>query len=280
MKIAIVGLGLIGGSIAKAISVKTNHKVYGIDISDITVKRAKLIEAIEDRATDEEIVSCDIIILALYPRVAIKWFKSHASLIKEGTIVVDTCGIKSNVCYMCEKIAKENNLHFIGAHPMAGIEKSGFASSKYNLFEGASMIITPHKGMDIKIVDKICKLSREIGFNHIQVSTPQEHDKMIAYTSQLAHIVSSAYVKSECALKHKGFSAGSFRDMTRVAKLDEHMWTELFMDNKDYIVVELDGIIERLCEYREAISHGDEKNICRLLKEGREYKERSEADDE
>ena len=154
---------------------------------------------------------------------------------------------------------------------MAGLEHSGFDHAVTTLFHNASMILTPTKG-NIQDVEKVVKLFTSIGFTNIQVATPEEHDQMIAFTSQLAHVVSSAYIKSPAAMKHNGFSAGSYRDLTRVAKLNENMWTELFLDNPDFLVQEIDEIISHLQEYSDAIRRRDKETLRALLKDGREKK--------
>lgn len=273
MTIGIVGLGLIGGSIAKAIKENTEHTVLGFDIAPAVVCKAKLIGAIDGELTGEKLRDCDLVIIALYLEATVTYIKENAGLFKKGGIVVDCCGVKRDVCGAVEQIAAENGFTFVGGHPMAGIEFSGFEYSKKNLFEKASMIVTPYPGTHIKVIETLKKLFLKIGFNNFQITTPDEHDKMIAFTSQLAHVVSSAYVKSPAALNHKGFSAGSYKDMTRVAKLNENMWTELFLSNRDNLASEVDSLVERLQEYSGALKAGDAAGITAMLREGRELKQ-------
>ncbi|MDF2653845.1 MAG: prephenate dehydrogenase [Bacillota bacterium] len=272
MKIGIVGLGLIGGSIAKAIRQNTEHKVFGTDLQDSVIYKAILLEAIHEKLTEEIMPECDIIILALYPTAAAGFIKEHQNELKKGAVVIDCCGVKDAVCREIQPIADEQGFVYVGGHPMAGIEYSGFEHSQKNLFKHASMILTPQRDMSIQNMDQLKKFWMSLGFNHVQISTPEEHDRIIAFTSQLAHVVSSAYVKSPTSLSHKGFSAGSYKDLSRVAKLNETMWTELFLLNRENLTEEINGMIERLKEYRDAIQAGNEKDLWNLLHEGTERK--------
>ncbi|MGN0710170.1 MAG: prephenate dehydrogenase [Anaerovoracaceae bacterium] len=272
MNIGIVGLGLIGGSMAKALKENTPHTVWGTDIKQDIIKKAILVNAIDEELTEEKIPECDILIVALFPQDTVDFVKQHADIIRKDSVVMDCCGVKEVVCRELEPLAAEKGFIFMGAHPMAGLAHAGFAHSKKALFNNASMVLTPAKGTKIETVQMIKLLCVTIGFTNTQISTPEEHDRIIAFTSQLAHVVSSAYIKSPSALEHKGFSAGSYKDMTRVAKLNEYMWTELFLDNPEFLAEEIDGIIERLKEYSDAIKANDSKTLCELLKDGRERK--------
>lgn len=271
MKIAMIGLGLIGGSMAKAIKVNTDHIVYGHDLNTSIMKKAKLVGAIDEPLTDDRLSECDLTIVALYPQASINYIQEKRALFKKGSTVLDCCGVKDLVCQEIEPIAKSEGFVFIGGHPMAGLEHSGFNYAKETLFNDASMVLTPTKG-SIQDVERIKTLCQQIGFANIQIATPKEHDQMVAFTSQLAHVISSAYIKSPSALKHQGFSAGSYKDMTRVAKLNEGMWAELFLENPEFLTEEIDGIIHRLQEYSSAIKQGDKNLLCGLLKDGREKK--------
>jgi prephenate dehydrogenase len=272
MKIGIVGLGLIGGSIAKAIKNHTEHEVFGTDLQEPVIYKAILLEAIDGKLEKAMLGDCDYMILALYPGAAVGYMKAHGGGIKRGAVVVDCCGVKEAVCSGIYPIAAEQGFSYVGGHPMAGIEFSGFEHSQKNLFKHASMILTPQTDMSIQEMERLKKFWVSLGFNHVQLSTPEEHDRIIAFTSQLAHVVSSAYVKSPTSLKHKGFSAGSYKDLSRVAKLNETMWAELFLLNRENLVNEIDGMIERLQEYRDAIFEANEKDLCALLREGTERK--------
>lgn len=272
MKIGIVGLGLIGGSIAKAIKTRTEHTVFGFDIVESVQLKARLFDAIDGDLTRDNLGEMDMVLIALYPSVAIEYVEENAARFKPSAIVMDLCGVKEVVCEPLRKAAAAHGFTYIGTHPMAGREFSGFAYSTDTLFEGASMILVPFSGTQIETVQSVKQLFSQLGFTYIQISTPEEHDRMIAFTSQLAHVVSSAYIKSPTALNHIGFSAGSYKDMTRVAKLNETMWTELFMDNPRYLTEEIDTLIDHLRQYRDAIASGDRERVFTLLKEGRERK--------
>ena len=270
MKVGIVGLGLIGGSMAKAIKKKTAHTVLAWDVSEQVRAGVKLAEAADGFLDNGDPSECDLILLAIYPEATVDYVKKFASKFKRGAMVVDCAGVKRIVCEPLERVAKEHGFIFCGAHPMAGIERKGFAYATAHLFDGATMILTPYTGTDIGEMNNLSMFFKSIGFARMQVATDKEHDQMIAYTSQLAHVVSSAYIKSELSPKFKGFSAGSFHDMTRVAKLNESMWTELFLANSDYLSEEIDDLIARLQAYSRVIREKDADALKALLKEGKE----------
>lgn len=272
MNVGIVGLGLIGGSMAKSIKVRTAHTVWGIDLDAETMTLSRLSGAIDGALTSENLALCDLVLVAIRPAAAIQWVGDNAKLIRKTAILVDLCGVKRNVCEQLAPIAKANGFAYIGGHPMAGRERGGFVHSSEELFTGASMILTPDQNTDMRMLETLKAFFTDIGFAGLTFSTPEEHDRIIAYTSQLAHLVSSAYVKSPEAQRRRGFSAGSFRDMTRVAHLDEAMWTELFLDDADYLTEQLEILIDHLNEYREALAAHDAEKLQALLKDGREKK--------
>lgn len=272
MRIGIVGLGLIGGSMARAIKQNTNHLVLGMDTDPNVVLRAKLFQAIDEELTESALGSCDALIIALHPVAAIGFLRENAAKFARDALVVDCCGIKRPVCEVAFPLSRQHGFHFIGGHPMAGIEKWGFEYSDAKLFARASMILVPPGDVPIAVLETAKKLFLQLGFGSVKISTPGEHDTIIAYTSQLAHVVSSAYIKSSTATEHTGFSAGSFRDMTRVATLSEKMWTELFLMNGDNLCREIDTLIAHLNEVRDAISAQDAHALSELLREGRERK--------
>lgn len=272
MKIAIIGLGLIGGSIAKAIKDNTDHTVYGADIQQSVVLRAKLIDAIDDELDDNKLSECDLVIIALYPEDTVKFISDKAGIIRKGSVVIDCGGVKRCICDPANRLAEENGFTFIGGHPMAGVERSGFESSFGMLFNNASMILAPSPEIDIDTLHRIKEFFLSIGFGSITIVTPEKHDRVIAYTSQLAHVLSSSYIKSPTATEHHGMSAGSFKDMTRVATLNPKMWSELFIENKDNLVGEIDTLISHLQEYRDAINDGDSEKISALLEDGAQKK--------
>lgn len=274
MKIAVIGLGLIGGSLARTIKLHTEHQVYGCDISRDTLMQAELLGAVDGPLTDDILRDCDMTLVALYPEAIVAWITDHAPLFKPGSLVIDCGGVKQVIEDALTDVTADAAWHFIGGHPMAGREYSGFRYARDDLFDRASMILTPRGDEDPAVLQRARDFFMDIGFRRVQFTTPKTHDEMIAYTSQLAHIVSSAYVKCPLADKHRGFSAGSFADMTRVARLNEHMWTELFFDNRDALLPEVNGLVERLTAYRDALRDGDRNGMTALLREGREVKER------
>lgn len=278
MTVGVVGLGLIGGSLAKAIKYNTDNTVIGYDIDGNVVLKAKLLGAIDDEMTEQKTSECDIIITGLYPEATKKYITENAKRFKKGAIVLDTCGIKAYVCEDMYRVAKENGFTFVGAHPMAGLHLSGFEHSKVTMFSNASMLLVPSPDTGINELDTVRKLFSKIGFTNIQNTTPEEHDRIIAFTSQLAHVVSNAYVKSPSAKLHKGFSAGSYRDLTRVAKLNEVMWTELFLENRENLAFEVDTIIENLKQYSKALKENDAGTLERLLRDGRICKEQIDGE--
>ena len=274
-QIGIIGLGLIGGSCAKAFKQNTSFSVLGYDTGKDVIKKA-----VFSGAADGEIKSlsqCDIIISALYPKATADFIESRCGEIKKGAVVTDFCGIKRYVANRIEPIAKKCGFCYIGAHPMAGIERFGFENSQPDLFEGASLIMTPSEDVPNEAVNYLWSVLKRLGFAHLELTTPKIHDEVIAFTSQLAHVVSSAYIQSPSAMKQYGFSAGSYKDMTRVARLNENMWTELFLENKDPLKDEIEGLIERLSEFKDAIENSDEKKLFEILKKGRELKEEADG---
>ena len=272
MNVGIVGLGLIGGSMAKSIKARTGHTVFGIARSEETLMMARMCGAIDAPLTDETLPQCDLILIAIRPGAAIEWIRRHAELISKSAVVVDMCGVKRVVVDGIAPIAEQYGFAYIGGHPMAGKERGGFTSATEDLYVGASMILTPDRRTDMQLLEMLKAFFLDIGFASLTFSTPDEHDRIIAYTSQLAHIVSSAYIKSPEAQRRRGFSAGSFRDMTRVARLDEDMWTELFLDDADYLTQEVGELIRHLTEYQEALQARDAEKLHALLKDGREKK--------
>lgn len=273
MKIGVVGLGLIGGSFLKAIKAYTNHQVFACDIKSDILEFAKCMNVLDGTLDKKTIGECDYIIISIYPNEALKWLEENAKYIKNQAIVFDCCGVKQSICSKAYEIAKKNEFLFIGGHPMAGYQKSGFKYAKETLFKGAAMILVPENPLSIEILAPITEFFKSIGFSSVTLTDAETHDKNIAFTSQLAHVVSNAYVKSPRAMVHKGFSAGSYKDLTRVAYLNEDMWTELFMDNKKFLKEEIDTIITELQKYSTAIDNDDAVTLKELLKEGKERKE-------
>ena len=273
MTVGICGLGLIGGSMAKAYTA-AGHTVLGYDRDESTLGYAKLAGIISDTLDDADIKTCDLIFIALYPEAAIEYLIHIAPHVGSKTVVMDLCGTKKQICDIGFRLADQYCFTFVGGHPMAGTQYSGIKHATATLFKNAPMVLVPQYCDDIYFLARIKHLLEPAGFGKITVTAAAEHDAMIAFTSQLAHVVSNAYVKSPTAQNHKGFSAGSYKDMTRVAWLNENMWTELFLENKAPLLFELDTIIASLTEYRNAISDGDADTLRGLLRDGRIAKEK------
>ncbi len=272
MKIGVVGLGLIGGSIAKSAKKNTSYKVYGYDINEDVLKKAIEEKSIDGELNKEKLADCDYVFIPLYPEAVIEYIEENANVFKKGSVVIDCAGVKRAVCDKCFKIAEDNDFSFVGGHPMAGTQFSGFENSKETMFHNAPFVLTPKENEDILILANAREVIMKLGFGRVSVMTPKRHDKLIAFTSQLAHVVSNAFVKSPSALERKGISAGSYKDLTRVAYLNEDMWTELFLDNKDNLIFEIDNIISELQKYSDAMKADDGDTLKALLKEGKEAK--------
>ena len=272
MTVGIVGLGLIGGSFAKAYHA-AGERVLAQDIDRDVLSFAVISSAVDEELTDETMAECDLILLAVCPAAAVEWLKNHAAKIDKHTVVIDCCGTKRKVCAACFPIAEQYGITYLGGHPMAGREFSGLDFALPTLFDGASMIFVPTKSSTERVLEQLEAYFMSLGFGQTVRCTAQQHDHMIAFTSQLAHVASNAYIKSPTAKKHKGFSAGSYKDMTRVAWLAPHMWAELFMENKEFLLKEIDCYIEHLSEYKTAMEHDDEETLIRLLDEGKKRKE-------
>ena len=274
MKILIVGMGLIGGSVCKALKNKTQYEVYGCDVDESVLQQALQDHAIDGTGKMEDGIY-DVCIVCLHHRIAQPCIKQALPFLKKGSILMDMCGLKGQMVLEFTNACRMAGLYYVGTHPMAGREKSGYYASIPNLFDGANFIITPTYGTSNEAVERVSALAKEIGFGKLVLTTPHRHDDMIAYTSQLAHIVSSAYVKSPELELECGFSGGSFQDMTRVATMNETMWTELFMQNSRHLQYELDTLIENLNKYSEALRNKDADKMKALIAEGRELKEKN-----
>ena len=271
MTIGIVGLGLIGGSIAKAYT-NSGHTVYGFDIDEAMLGFAEVCGAITGILNEDTLKTCEAVFIALNPGDAVGWLCDNASKINKDTLVIDCCGVKQSVCEQCFPIAKKHGFIFVGGHPMAGSHKAGFKNSRADLFQGAYMILVPPVYDDPALFGRLEGFLKPLGFGHLTVTTAEKHDEMIAFSSQMAHVVSNAYIKSPTALGHKGYSAGSYKDLTRVARLNADMWGELFIENSDYLIKELDGFVKSVTEYRDALTVKDKSKLVRLLEEGSRLK--------
>lgn len=275
MNIAVVGLGLIGGSICKALKANTFHHIMGIDTNRDTITKALAAGAIDEEIDENRLCEANLTIIALYPVPTVEFVKRNADKFRKGSIVIDVSGVKGYVVNNCTPVLEEQGVIFIGTHPMAGTENSGFDYATADLFAKASYILTPTENTPQIAIDLVSTLGSCMGFGQVVLATPEQHDANIAYTSQLAHVVSNAYVKSPALFRADGFSAGSFLDLTRVAKLNEEMWSSLFMCNKEALLIEINTIIDSLEEYRSAMVNDDIDKLRDILRVGRELKEKS-----
>lgn len=272
--IAVIGLGLIGGSIAKTVKTNSEITVFGWNRNEATLRESLESGAIDCIWDKNNILDVDLLLLATPPAATIAFLSENAARIKAGTVITDVCGVKVQIVAECERICKENGLHFIGGHPMAGKEKSGFLNSDATLFERASYIITPTDETKNIAIQRVTELAQLLNVGRITVTTPERHDKIIAFTSQLPHVLAGAYVKSPTCAERKGFSAGSFMDVSRVATAEEGLWTELFTMNAENLRHEIQLLINNLTAYRDALKKDDKQTLAALIKEGREIKER------
>ena len=272
MKVGILGLGLIGGSMARAFS-KAGHTVYAADTDETILSFAQLSGAVSAEMNSSNIGLCDLLLLAIYPEGSARWLEENAHLVSPNALVMDLCGIKEEICRRCFPLAEQYGFTFVGGHPMAGSHFSGFKYSRSNLFQGAPMVLVPPRVDDIMQLQRVKDALAPCNFGAFSVCTAQEHDRLIAFTSQMPHVLSNAYIKSPTALSHRGFSAGSYKDLTRVAWLNAPMWAELCMENRENMLYELATYIRSLEAYRAALQAQDMAALTALLEEGRRRKE-------
>ena len=272
MTVGILGLGLIGGSLARAYALD-GHTVYAIQRNENMLAFAMLSGAVHGKLDETTIPECDLLLLAIYPDGCATWLEENAHLVKKDTLVIDCCGIKEEICSRCFPLAEEFGFTFIGGHPMAGTQFSGFKYSRANLFNGAPMVLVPPRFDDMDLLDRIKTALAPCGFGSFSVTTAQEHDRLIAFTSQMPHVISNAFIKSPTAASHKGFSAGSYKDLTRVAWLNAPMWAELCMENRKNMLFELESYINSLQAYKTALENQDLVGLTALLQEGKQRKE-------
>lgn len=272
MKVGILGLGLIGGSLARAYAIE-GHTVYAIQRNENMLSFAMLAGAVHGKLDETTVPECDLILLAIYPDGSASWLERNAHLVSKNALVIDCCGIKENICRRCFPLAEQYGFTFVGGHPMAGSQFSGFKYSRADLFDGAPMVLVPRDFNDVQLLDRVKKALAPCNFGSFSICTAQEHDQLIAFTSQMPHVLSNAFIKSPTALHHKGFSAGSYKDLTRVAWLNAPMWAELCMENRDNMLFELNTYIESLQAYQKALQEQDIDTLTALLDEGRKRKE-------
>ena len=272
MNVGVLGLGLIGGSLARAYA-KEKHTVFAFDSDESILSFAQLAGVVNEELKQDTISSCDLILLAIFADGSADWLEKNAKYISPSALVLDCCGIKQAICSRCFPIAEKYNFTFVGGHPMAGSHNAGFKYSRSNLFQGAPMVLVPPRFDDPDLLQRTEDMLKPCKFGSFSVTTAEEHDKMIAFTSQMPHILSNAFIKSPTARQHKGYSAGSYKDLTRVAWLNPYMWTELFLSNKGNILFELDTYINALTQYKDALIREDRDALIALLDEGRKRKE-------
>lgn len=272
MIVGILGLGLIGGSLARAYA-KAGYTVFACERDESILTFAQLADVVSKPLTVANLAQCDLILLSVYSSASAAWLEENGKYISKSTLVIDCCGIKGDVCNRCFPVAEKYGFTFVGGHPMAGSHHSGFKYSRSNLFQGAPMVLVPPRYDDPALLQRVKDALAPCGFKTFSVTTAQAHDEMIAFTSQMPHIISNAYIKSPTARSHNGFSAGSYKDLTRVAWLNPYMWAELFLSNRENVLKELKLYIDSLQAYRAAIEEEDADQLIALLDEGRKCKE-------
>ena len=272
MTVGILGLGLIGGSLARAYALE-GHTVYAIQRNEDMLAFAMLSGAVHGKLDETTISECDLLLLAIYPGGSAAWLEKYAHLVRKDALVLDCCGIKQEICERCFPLAEKYGFTFVGGHPMAGTQFSGFKYSRANMFVGAPMVLVPPRFDDMDLLDRVKAALSPCGFGSFSVTTASDHDRLIAFTSQMPHVISNAFIKSPTASMHKGFSAGSYKDLTRVAWLNAPMWAELCMENRENMMFELDHYITSLQAYKKALENSDLDALTTLLEEGKMRKE-------
>lgn len=267
MKIAIIGLGLIGGSIARRLRGFKNCTIAAYNRTAETILLAKQDGAIDEGSSDpsEVIDGADLIILCLYPQLNVDIIRDNLPRIKKGAVITDVSGVKGFMVEELKKLLPED-VDFVGAHPMAGREVGGYKSSTDTLFNNASFLITPTKDNKPENIALVRELAEYIGCKHVVTTTPEEHDAIIAYTSQLMHVVAVALCDNPMIERSTFFSAGSLRDCTRVAKINEVMWSELFVENKTELVKRIREMEASLEKMAVATENGDREELEKIMK--------------
>lgn len=272
MTVGVAGLGLIGGSIVKAYHA-AGHRVYAWNRSRSTLDFALISGEVDAELNESNVAECDLIVVCLYPNASIEWIKNMAPYFGSKPLVMDACGTKRDICEACFKLAEENGFTFVGGHPMGGTKDSGYKYSRADMFKGVPMVVVPPRFDDIELFARVKELLEPLGIGRYSITTAEDHDQMIAFTSQLSHLVASSYIKSPAAERQGGFSGGTYKDMTRVAYLNAPMWAEIFISNKDCLIAELDSLIDNLSKYRKAINEENLEELTALLAEGSKRKE-------
>ena len=254
MKVAVAGLGLIGGSFYKA-SLRAGHDVAGLHHGD----------------GPEALADADLVLVCMPPGAIVPWIRAHAGDFRKGALVVDICGVKTPIMAEMEKVPREG-WTFVGGHPMAGREVAGYENSLEALFDGASMLLTPFNGTPDAALDVLRGYFASVGFARTVVTTPARHDEMIAFTSQLCHVIATAYSRDPLVADYVGYSAGSYANMTRIATQNADDWSALYMADRDSLLAVLDRFVARLGEFRAALAARDGAGMKRIIEEGTEAK--------
>lgn len=273
MKIGIIGLGLMGASLAKGLKKSTNNVIYGFDIVEEVIMRAKLLNIIDETLEDSNISSVEILFICTGLNESKEIIESVVPKLSPSTILVETVGVKESMVKLLDKKSLEYpQIDFLSLHAMAGREFSGIRHSVINLFDNAYIIFIPVK-ISLENTKKVKLLFEQMGMAGAKFTNAKEHDRYIAYTSQLPHILSNAYVKNPLALTSLGFTAGSFRDYTRVAKISSSMWTPLMIDNKENLLDAIKDLKDNLCELEQALIDSNSERLSKLLDEGNDKKQ-------
>lgn len=272
MNIGIVGLGLIGGSIARRLTKIDDYNVFGADSNFETVKYALEQNIINLELNQENIKDIDILIICLNPVLVLEVLPTYIENLKSDTIVFDIAGNKTAICTQFEIWQKQfPHLHFFSTHPMAGREVFGIENSTDTLFEDKSILLIPQSKNNSK-KQIVIDLYNDLGTREVKITDAKTHDAIIAYTSQLAHIISSGFVDSPLSSSSDGFNGGSFSDLSRVAKMNPFMWTELVLENRENVITCLDFFINNMINFKDAISKNDSEKLLRLFQKGNSKK--------
>jgi len=273
-KITIVGLGLIGGSMAMALSGFKNASVVGVDNNLEVLSKARELN-IADIVTDDAksaFIDSDLVIICIYPDNIVPFLQENVKYLKSGTVITEVCGVKEKLAAQIKKLLPDH-VDYIGIHPMAGKEIEGIDVAEDSLFRNTGFIITPcetSKPYNIKLLQD---LAAHIGATRIAVTTPEKHDEIIAYTSDLMHVASAALCLDYHPDMTNAYTAGAFRDCTRVATINAELWTELFLANKEHTLHEIDRFLGSIHSLRKTIQTEDAQELRKLLQKVRENKE-------
>ena len=270
-KVLIVGLGLLGGSYARAL------KRFGFHISAITLDQSSIDyaigEGIIDKGSidlDERMIGeADLVIFALYPHVFVDWIERNQGLLKSGALITDVTGVKSSIVYRIQDMLRED-VEFIAAHPMAGREVSGVENSTADMFVGANYIVTPTSKNSPDAIQTCMELGRLLGFSNVATLTPEAHDEMIGFLSQLTHCIAITLMTCNDMEDLEKFTGDSFRDLTRIAKINDQMWSELFVANKGPLLDHMDNFIDKFNELRSMLESEDIEGMRRMMRRSTE----------